>query len=86
MSAPVPVRVAVMVDVRGYKLPEVCIDGHLRTTTHRSEETAQKAAAKDGSVAFILRWQSEVGNYVFGCFITDETYYARRAAQKAVTS
>ena len=79
----VPLYDAAIVDVRGYKLPETSIRGYLRVSTHRREDTARAAAAKDGSIAFILRWQSEVGNYVYGLYITEETYYARRAAKRA---
>lgn len=78
-----PIRVAEIKDVRGYKLPETYIDGFVRTTTHRHEDTAQRAAALAGDVTFILTWKSEVGNDVFALYVTDAVYLARRDAKIA---
>ena len=76
------IRDAVIVDVDGYKLPERSIEGHICVKSARREDTARLEAAKHGEVAFILRWYSEVGNPVFGLYVTEATYYARRAAAK----
>ena len=73
------VVVAPMVtDERGYTLPDRNVDGFLPRSTHTTESTAQRAAAKVPEAAFIQRWETESGSHRFAVMVPEAGEVARR--------